>query len=261
MKMIFSCVILLAVAASASAAVTSSTQHSTSSTGLNGQIAIGDLLSGKIATELPGDMGWHPAVSDPLDKLPAFTDDAGIRGTGLTGLLNDFPGSGVPAKHIQYDFSNPTDIGGIQVLTGNNGRDGRVYSTFAVYTSSNNGGLFSLLGYFQSDPLGSINNASIPDASRWGSTLVKVSDNASATLASGVTNLRFDLYAVDNSQGQYRDPFDGVNPFTSIDDGMSAAIASPLVFEIDVTAVPEPTSLALVVCGIAGVLNIVRRRK
>ncbi len=261
MRLILASGMLVALAASASAAVTSSTQHSTSSTGLDSQIAVGDLISGKIATELPGDLGWHPAVSDPLDKLPAFTDDAGIRGTGLTGLMNDFPGAGNPAKRIQYDFSSATDIGGIQVLTGNNGRDGRVYSTFAVYTSTNNGGAFNLLGYFQSDPLGSVNNTGTPDASRWGSTLVKVFDNASSTLASGVTNLQFDLYAVDNSQGQYEDPFNGINPFTGLDDGFGEAIASPLVFEIDVLAVPEPTSIVLVFGGLVGALGIVRRRR
>ena len=221
MRVILASTLLLAMYSSALAVVTSTTQHSTSSTGLDSQIAVGDLISGKIATELAGDMGWHPAVSDPLDKLPAFTDDVGIRATGLTGLLNDFPGAGNPAKRIQYDFSSATDVGGIQVLTGNNGRDGRVFSTFAVYASTNNGGSFNLLGYFQSDPLGSINNTSTPDASRWGSTLVHVFDDSSATLASGVTNLQFDLYAVDNSQGQYRDPFDGVNPFTNVDDGLA----------------------------------------
>ena len=49
-----------------------------------------------------------------------------------------------------------------------------------------------------------------------------------------LTNLQFDFYAVDNTQGQYRDPFDGVNPFTEIDDGLTPAISSPLIWEIDV---------------------------
>ncbi len=53
-----------------------------------------DAIQGLIATELPGDLGWHPANGDPLDKLPAFTDGTGVRATGLTGLLNDFPGAG-----------------------------------------------------------------------------------------------------------------------------------------------------------------------
>jgi PEP-CTERM motif len=264
MRVILTSTMLLAMYTPALAAVTSSTQHSTSSTGLDGQIAVGDLISGKIATELPGDMGWHPAVSDPLDKLPAFTDDAGIRGTGLTGLMNDFPGDGNPAKIIRYDFSGPTDIGAIQVLTGNNGRDGRIYSTFAVYTSTDNDATYNLLGYFESDPLGSVNNANTPDDVRWGSTLVKVFDNASATLASGVTNMKFNLYAVDNTQGQYVDPFIGVNPFTGLDDlsgPPNPAQASPLVLEIDVLPVPEPASAALVLFGLCGVAGVVQRRR
>ncbi len=52
-----------------------------------------DLIQGMIATELPGDLGWHSANTDPLDQLPAFTDGIGAR-SGLTGLLNDFPGAG-----------------------------------------------------------------------------------------------------------------------------------------------------------------------
>ena len=60
-----------------------------------------DLIQGLIPVELPGDMGWHSANIDPLDQLPAFTDGAGMRATGLTGLLNDFPPAGTPAKLIR----------------------------------------------------------------------------------------------------------------------------------------------------------------
>jgi hypothetical protein len=49
-----------------------------------------------------------------------------------------------------------------------------------------------------------------------------------------VTNLRFDFYFVDNTASEMRDPFDGVNPFTGVDDGLSAPFVSPLVWEIDV---------------------------
>lgn len=257
MRMILAFAAWAVLTASAMAAVTKTTVHSTSSTGLDGSIAVGDAISGLIATELPGDLGWHPANGDPLDRLPALTDDAGIRGTGLTGLLNDFPPAGAPAKRIQYDLAAPTPIAKIQVLTGNNGGDGRIFSTFAVYTSTNNGGSFDLLGYFESDPLGTINNdTSNP---RYRSTLVSVFDDAGAALAAGVTNIKFDLYAVDNTGGQYRDPFDGVNPFTNIDDGLSAAFVSPLVFEIDVIAVPEPASALLVLVGVVGLASLRKR--
>jgi hypothetical protein len=238
------------------AAVTSTTQHGPASTSLDGSIAVGDLISGLIGTELPPLNGWHGANTDPLDQLPALTDDSGIRATGLTGLLNDFPGAGIPAKTLQYDLGGPTDIGAIQVLTGNNGLDGRVFSTFTISTSTDNGGSFNPLGYFQSDPSGTINNAG-----PHGSTLVRVFDDASTILASGVTNLQFALYAVDNTGGEMRDPFDGVNPFTTVDDGLTAAFVSPLVFELDVLApIPEPTSLGLLMSVVAGALFARRQR-
>lgn len=254
MRLILALVTLSAFAASAMAAVTKTTTHDTSATGLNGQIAVGDAISGLIATELPGDLGWHPANTDPLDQLPAFTDDAGIRATNLTGLLNDLnpPATpvGVPVKRVQYDLAGPTSIAEIRVLSGNNlNSDGRVFSTFTVSTSADNGGAFNLLGYFESDPLGTINSGG---TNAWKSTLVSIKDSTLAPLAVGVTNLQFDFYAVDNTQGQYRDPFDGVNPFTNIDDGLTAAFVSPLVWEIDVIPVPEPASVLLMLMGLVG---------
>lgn len=260
MRLVLALGTLAALAASATAAVTKTTTHDTSATGLNGQIAVGDAISGLIATELPGDLGWHPANSDPADQLPAFTDDAGIRATNLTGLLNDLnpPATpvGVPVKRVQYNLAGATSLAEIRVLTGNNlNSDGRVFSTFTVSTSTNNGGAFNLLGYFESDPLGTINSGG---TNAWKSTLVSLKGD-SGPLAAGVTNLQFDFYAVDNSQGQYRDPFDGVNPFTGINDGLTAAFVSPLVFEVDVIAVPEPASMLVVLIGLAG-LAVLRKR-
>lgn len=261
MRVILALATCAAFAASALAAVTKTTTHDTSATGLNGQIAVGDALSGLIATELTGDLGWHEANTDPADRLPAFTDDAGIRGTNLTGLLNDLnpPATavGVPVKRVQYDLAGPTSLAEIRVLTGNNlNSDGRVFSTFTVSSSTNNGGSFDVLGYFESDPLGTINSGG---ANAWKSTLVSIKDDASPVLAADVTNLQFDFYAVDNSQGQYRDPFDGVNPFTNIDDNLSAAFVSPLVFEIDVIAIPEPASALLGLMGLVGLASLRKR--
>jgi hypothetical protein len=235
------------LAGSASALVTSTTQHGPASTSLDGQIAAADLISGQLGVEQPPLNGWHPANTLPADQLPAFTDDLGINppgGSGLTGLLNDFPGPGVPAKTVDYTLGGAKNVASIQVLSGNNGLDGRVFSTTVVEYSTNNGGSFSLLGYFQSDPSGTINNGG-----PHGSTLVTIFDNASATLIAGATDIRFYLYAVDNTGGQMRDPFDGVNPFTAADDGLSAAFVSPLIFELDVVEVPEPASLALLALG------------
>jgi hypothetical protein len=235
------------------AAPTATTTHGAVSTSLDGSIATGDLIAGLIGTELPPLNGWHGANTNPADQLPAFTDGAGILGSGLTGLLNDFPGAGVAAKTVRYDLGAAANIGEIQILTGNNGRDGRIFSTTVVRTSTD-GSNFSLLGYFQSDPSGTINTG--PNA--LGSTLVEITESGGGALATGVTSIIFELYAVDNTGGQMRDPFDGVNPFTSADDGLNAPIASPLVFELDVIAIPEPATWAL---GGAVALALCLRRR
>ena len=167
----------------------------------------------------------------------------------MTGLLND-NAPGVPVKRVQYDLAGPTDVSAIQILTGNNGNDGRVFSTTVVSLSTDGGGTFGQLGYFQSDPSGAVNSGEI------GATLVKIFDDQGGSLGSGVTNLIFEFYSVSNTQGQMHDPFDGVNPYTNVDDNLSAAFESPLVLEIDV--IPEPSTCALLLATLS--LLAVRRR-
>jgi hypothetical protein len=58
-----------------------------------------------------------------------------------------------------------------------------------------------------------------------------------------VTDIEFDFYSVDNTLGEMRDPFDGLNPFTGTDDGLTAAFVSPLVWEIDVFGSDSPPRL------------------
>lgn len=257
MRSIVALILVGLMASLASAAVVSTTVHSPIKSGnpggLDGQILNNDCLNGLIGTELPGDMGWHPANGDPLDKLPAFTDGSGMRPTGLTGLLNDFPGAGNPAKLVDYDVSattcNALGVAQINIHTSNN-EDGRIFSTTVIRYSTDGGNNYNLLGYFQSDPSGTINSAGHPQSIGQKATMVSIFDDAAAAIIpAGVTNIEFDLYAADNSQGQNRDPFDGVNPFTGLDDGLSAAIVSPLVMELDVIAAPEPASLSLLGLG------------
>lgn len=210
-----------------------------------------DLIQGLIATELPGDTGWHPANTNPADQLPALTD--GIGGNGVAGLLNDFPGAGNPTKVIQYDLLAPTDINEIRIFSGNDGRDGRVFHTYTVEFSTNNGADWSSPIYVQSHPSGTLNNAL---NNQWRVVLSQLTDTA-GSLATDVTNLKFDFYSVDNTAGEMRDPFDGLNPFTGADDGLTAAFVSPLIWEIDVIQVPEPATFAL----IAGALMLLIRRR
>jgi hypothetical protein len=236
------CCVIASATASAQLAVTV-TQGEESD--LAASYASTDLIEGLIPTELPGDRGWHSANTDPLDQLPAFTDGEGIRSTGLTGLLNDFPGSGLPAKLIQYALPVPADIDEIQVFTGNNGRDGRVFHTYTVRFSSDWGQTFSDYIYVQSHASGTLNNA---NNHAWRVVLSQLT-NTVAKLAREVTHIDFNFYSVDNTGGQMRDPFDGVNPFTGTDDGLNAAFESPLVWEIDVLGTDSPPRLAAKLSG------------
>lgn len=86
---------------------------------------------------------------------------------------------------------------------------------------------------------------------------MEIFDESGVPLVIGATNLQFDFYAVDNTGGQMRDPFDGMNPFTGADDGLTAGFVSPLVYEIDV--VPGPGVLC--VLGFPGLLLGCQRRR
>ena len=256
---LFGLLAVSAITSDSGAAVTSNTLHGADGGSLDSYIFVGDPLSGLIPTELAGDNGWHPAnpasTNGSLDPagLPTFTNDSGE--SGLAGLLNDFPTTGQPTKRIQYDFTQATDIPGIQILTGNDGKDGRVFSTTAISASTDNGSTFSPvgLGYFESDLPGTVNSG------QWGSTLVRIFDDAGGPLVTGATNLIFEFYAVDNTGGEYRDPFDGMNPYTNVDDGLSAAFVAPLVWEVDV--IPEPASCLLLLTGLGCTLLSRRTQK
>jgi hypothetical protein len=157
----------------------------------------------------------------------------------LTGLLTDFPGAGSPTKRVEFDLGAARDISRINILSGNFGADGRVFSTTVISLSTNGGTTFDLLGYFQSDASGATNSG------QHQSTMVEIVDSLGGWLATGVTHLQFDFYAVADNSGQMLDPFDGVNPFTGIDDGLGAAFVSPLIWEIDVIPAPAPVTLAV----------------
>lgn len=210
-----------------------------------------DLIQGLIATELPGDQGWHPANTDPNDQLPALTDGAADL-SGLTGLLNDFPGSGQPAKRLRYDLPAPADVAEVRVFSMAPGMDGRLFHTYTVEFSSDSGGSWSDPIYVQSHPSGTTNGG------QWKYALTQLTATGGGSLATNVDALRFDLYAADNTADQARDPFDGVNPFTLVDDSLTAAFVSPAILEIDVVEVPEPASLAAL---LTGGLALLRRRR
>jgi hypothetical protein len=202
------------------------------------------LLQDRIAKELPGDLGWHPdnpAYNVPTNRngLKAFTDGVGAYGVGTTGLLADYPPAGAPAKLIEYSLLQPHDINEIRIFTGNPGADGRIFSTTAVW-SSTNGVTYNFLGYFQSDPSGSMPNGN-------GATVVRIYRQNGTPLAEDARYLRFHFFAVSEIGGQMRDPFNGTNSFTGLNDGLAAAYVSPMVREIDV--------LGIVTAPLAGDFN------
>ena len=148
--------------------------------------------------------------------------------------------AGSPAKLIEYALPVPCDISEIRVFTGNNGRDGRVFHTYTVRFSSDWGQTFTEPIYVQSHLSGTLNNA---EHNQWRVVLSQLT-NTAGLLATEVTHIEFDFYSVDNTLGEMRDPFDGVNPFTGADDGFTAAITSPLVWEIDVLGTDSPPRLS-----------------
>lgn len=258
---------VMLVASGGHAAVTSSSLHGFNHDDFDGLLFDDDLIQG--LSEEPiffGDpgvyendqfpiTGWHPANNvDPADQLPSFTDGVGERGTGLTGLLNDnLPGappapiSGAPVKIVEYVLAEPSDIGRINILTGNrNNSDGRIFLTTSILYSTDGGASFDDLGYFESDPSGVFNNEVSPESPldpEQASTITSIFNDASTTMLTGVTNIELSFYAVSifggpggDVSGVHVDPFDGVNTFTGVDDGFGPAFISPLVWEIDVVA-------------------------
>lgn len=216
-----------------------------------------DLIAGMVATNtLP--TGWHPATPGGLEyREGALTDGANwlnIPNGNLAGLINDFPLIlGTPAQKFRFTFSETMNISAIGVLTGNDNRDGRIFHTYAVYGILG-GGERSLIAYVESAQLGSLNNQNHNQDREIATVLSRTGGNLAT-----VDALEFDFYSVDNTGGQYRDPWNGVNPFTSIDDGLSAAFVSPIVREIDVFGEPVPEPATFAALGLSA-LALMRRR-
>ncbi len=236
----------------ADAAVVGTTTHSGGS--LDGQIVIGDLLSGLIGSD--DGLGWHganPFAGDTPAALATFTNDAG--NNGLQALAIDAPGAGVPNKTVNYDLGGAFDIEKINIFSA--WGDARVASTAVVSFSTNGGGSFSQIGYFQSDPSG----FSFLPVNTINATLVEITDDQGGLLGSGVTDITFELYAAGTGPDA-ADPFDGTNPFTGTDDGIAASSIASALSEIDVIGtptIPEPASAALL--GLGGLALLLRRRK
>ncbi len=276
---ILSAALALCAGASTSMAATSlSVSHGGSPIDFNGQLSTTDLAQGIFAHEkvtgdgvytsleytnglgLPvDDTGYHPANPASGDAnhpfgTSTFTDGSGPKGS-LDGLLNDFPGDGLPTKRLVFDLGGTFDIGQINILGGNaNDPDGRVFITAVIRVSTDggltwtdldgNGGTVIYDGkaftdsnsveqdanpfaipngsYFQSDATGTVNTS---DTNTWQSTYMQITDDSSGVLAAGVTHVNIEFYSVHHTDNAIEDPFFGVNPFTGTDDNTLPAPA------------------------------------
>ncbi len=267
---------LVAVHGAAYSATTLSVSHDVSESAFDAQLSASDLAAGLIAVEkvtgdgfypsleytngigVPvNDNGYHPANPASANSmhpfgLPTFTNGLGPQHP-LDGLLNDFPGDGVPTKRLVYDLGGAFDIGQINILGGNaNDPDGRVFITAVIRVSTDGGNTWTDLdgnggtvlydgkpyvdsnlvqqdplpfnipngSFFQSDPTLTVNDAA---GNNWKSTFMQITDDTDPVLAAGVTHVNIDFYAVHHTDNILEDPFFGVNPFTGIDDNVAPA--------------------------------------
>ncbi|MEQ8849303.1 hypothetical protein [Botrimarina sp.] len=257
--------ITLACAAGvANAAVTSETYHGASSDLLDLPFtpSDSDLIAGELPSSASGIGTMNGFRTDPPmtpagDQFPAYTDGLGLLGSGLTGLLADNEPV-VDGRIIQTAVYSLDDsrLDEIRVFTGNSSGDARQFSTFVVSLSTDGGASFVPVGpsggYFQSDP------TDTSPAAGTVSTLQRIFDT-SGPLGLGVDAVQIDFYASSNNTvNAARDPFDGVNPFTGVDDLAPAANQSPLVWEVDLIAIPEPAAAMLSLIGLTA--TAARRR-
>ena len=200
-----------------------------------------DPLNGNVATRISG--GFHPANSNPADQEPAFTDGASLG--GLTGLLADFPGQNIPAWSGFWvlDGGNVVNLRELRVFSGNNGKDGRVFHHYDIYVTDDPVPSATSPWRLTKEqvtpvPFGTGNLSGAIEAS-----LTQVTNPSGGDLATSVTGLRLDLYAVSRNDNLFHDDWDACQGDDR--DGAGAAFQSPLVYEVDAyfsTDVP-PASL------------------
>ncbi len=211
---------------------------------------------------IPTASGFHPATPDKTGAT--FTD--GIEGGILDGLLADFL---YPSGVFQFDLPAATSIGEIRVFVANSwsgGFDGRVFQNYdvAISTDSNpdtkervftpliNRAMTSIVVCASPGDGFSPNVNDGTQVPLIGATLTRVYDDASTTLATGVTSIRFTFWCVSNTQKVFRDQWLGPvgcpgllpeNVDAEDADSYVRTIESSIVKEIDVlaarTVVPE----------------------
>ncbi|MBK9121389.1 MAG: hypothetical protein IPM18_17560 [Phycisphaerales bacterium] len=179
----------------------------------------------------PSFAGGHPGV---------FVD--GLANGPLDGILRDFARASLV---VRFGFTTPTNIGYLRVLGGNFlNLDGRVFQHYDVWASTD--GLGDLGTYtlvaasVRTGEFGQLFNTGL-----WAGSLTELHNFDSKYLVQGCTDLRIVFYCVSNTQGAFRDPWNGAAnetdaAYLSCDmdpedvDGLRKAIEAPIIREIDV---------------------------
>lgn len=198
-----------------------------------------DGIAGNVATRLSGD--FHSAVSNNADREPAFTDGAGQN--GLAGLLRDYPGNNTAAWSGFWNLSSGSavDLNDLRVFSGNG--DGRAFHHYDVYTTTDSTPDENSAWTLLAEEIAPANFGTAIGSNS--AALTRLTGNGGA-MATGITAIRIDLYAVHNMDNVLRDDWNAGQGDDT--DGVGAAFVSPIVFEIDAffsgSATPTPTATA-----------------
>lgn len=179
----------------------------------------------------------NPGGCAPVNHMIDLTDGSG----GLFApVLRDFARSNLVAR---YDLGGPRDIDDVRVFSRMTGRDARVFQHYSVYVSKNDGATWQPLAI-------DVMNGEYGDQNMESAVSFTRVYEPDASLAEGVTNIRFVFYAVglsanfslvDPYQGYTGEPADFLTrcgtkvPAEPEDtDGFRRAFVSTFVDEIDV---------------------------
>jgi len=180
--------------------------------------------------------GFHWAFPDG----PQLTD--GVLGSGTDSVLQDFaPGN--LALQIRYILPVPTVLAEIRSFGGNPGRDGRVFQDLDVEVSPDGVNWLEIVHEAITAPFYTSNPSN--EAS-----LIRIYDDA-GPLVEGVPikEIRLKYWLVDNSQNWFLPRTEG---------GLNTA---PIIKEIDVLPIPEPSSILALAGGAASMAGFLVRRK